>query len=255
MRSLKALVLCLAACQSPQSERTLPSGLVCHELRAGEGAPLAAGDLAVVTYVARRADGQVFEERTAAGREARIPVAPSNPIFWPDALALMHPGGRYSLRVPATSTWPAPLRPAWLPADGHVTYEVEVLRAIRFVAPMRPDPARTLAGDGFEYQVLAAGDAHAPDTQPTATVELDFTAWDQHGNVIDSTRPLEQPARFQPARAPTPFLARAAMAMKPGARWICAVPAQLALPRAGAVLAPEAPTWWMVELRTVSAKR
>ncbi|MEZ5963770.1 MAG: FKBP-type peptidyl-prolyl cis-trans isomerase [Planctomycetota bacterium] len=240
-----------AAAPSSPAPTTTASGLVWTELRPGNGEPLAPGDLAVVAYQARRADGEVFEDRTDRDQPVRIPVAQSNPIFWQEALQLMRVGGRYALTVPARLLWPEALRPPWLPVDGTAAYDVEVLRAVRQQAWIKPDPAHVQEGDGYSYQVLAPGDAGTAPAQPTDWVAMHFTAFDAHGNVVDSSRPLERPVRFRPSVAPSTFLERVSSVMRPGSRWTCLVPAKLAWRQPHEVLRPDDETCWVVELLSI----
>lgn len=85
----------------PPVERTTPSGLVVLDLVRGRGSPSAPGDRVVVHYVARLADGAVFDSSEDRGRPVTIEIGAGDVVpGWDEGLHGLRVGGRRRLTIP-----------------------------------------------------------------------------------------------------------------------------------------------------------
>ncbi len=244
------LALALPQSQSAAPDK-LPSGVEITVLRAGTGARPVNGDVVALDYVARQPDGTVVDRRPAS-QPGRMFVGSSNPRFWEEVLPLLAVGGTYRIVVPPAAMWPDVLWPEGVPKDARITYEASLREVVRPPEFAKPDPDQSHDDDaGFRYQVLAAGDGALPRAEDW--LEVHYALWDAEGHLVENTRFAGQPLRMRADTVPSPFLKRAPLLMRPGARWRCAMKVGYAFGRPHPTLEADALTYWDITLVRVTA--
>jgi len=105
--------------------RTLPSGLVYDEIVRGEGKQPTLDSIVKVDYTGTLEDGSVFDSSVARGVPAEFQL---NQVIkgWQEGVALMKPGGKAILTIPAALAYGSSSRPG-IPANSDLQFEVELL--------------------------------------------------------------------------------------------------------------------------------
>ena len=227
-----------------------PPALQVRETTAGSGEPLRRGDHAKVRYLARTGDGRVFEDRSAQEPPVQMVVGPQMPPWWEEGLQAMRPGGHYRVEVPIERMGPAARRPAALQGSAVVTYDVQVVGAIRMPRFSPLDPGKSRDEAGFPTEVLAAGTGEPPAATHWCTFH--FVAFGENGGVVDSTYAVEKPMRAPAAATGVPFLSAILPRMRPGATFRCTSPATAGHSRWPAILGATHTITWQVELLAVT---
>lgn len=113
-----------AAAEAPGARKT-ESGLVFEELTAGEGAAPTLEQMVKVHYVGTLSDGTVFDSSRDRGEPTEFKL---NQVIkgWQEGLALMKPGSRAKLTIPAELAY-GPMAMASIPANSVLCFDVELL--------------------------------------------------------------------------------------------------------------------------------
>jgi FKBP-type peptidyl-prolyl cis-trans isomerase FkpA len=101
------------------------SGLIMHELTAGEGASPASTDTVVVHYHGTLVDGTVFDSSVDRGSPARFPLNRVIPC-WTEGVAKMKVGGKSRLVCPPQIAYGA-RGSGKIPPNAAIVFEVELL--------------------------------------------------------------------------------------------------------------------------------
>jgi hypothetical protein len=116
----------------------MPSGLQYQVIRAGSGARPTVGDIALISYEGRFADGTLFDR----GGPAPIPVGRMFPGF-NEGLALMPVGSKYRLWIPPALGMPEGSGP--VPPNSLLIFDIDLLTVVPQSA-MRSPAAMPAAG-------------------------------------------------------------------------------------------------------------
>uniref|UniRef100_A0A7S0EZR4 peptidylprolyl isomerase n=1 Tax=Phaeocystis antarctica TaxID=33657 RepID=A0A7S0EZR4_9EUKA len=113
-----------AAAEAPGARKT-ESGLIYEELAAGEGASPALEQMVKVHYVGTLADGTVFDSSRDRGEPTEFVL---NQVIkgWQEGLALMKPGSRAKLTIPAELAY-GPMATGGIPANSALCFDVELI--------------------------------------------------------------------------------------------------------------------------------
>jgi FKBP-type peptidyl-prolyl cis-trans isomerase FkpA len=97
---------------------------VYEEIKAGEGNSPSLEDTVKVDYTGTLADGSVFDSSVARGVPAEFPL---NKVItgWQEGVALMKPGGKAKLTIPARLAYGSKERPK-IPANSVLQFEIEL---------------------------------------------------------------------------------------------------------------------------------
>jgi FKBP-type peptidyl-prolyl cis-trans isomerase len=116
-----------AAAEAPGAIKT-DSGLVYEELQPGEGASPSLDQKVKVHYVGTLSDGTVFDSSRARGEPTEFVL---NQVIrgWQEGLALMKPGARAKLTIPADLAY-GPIATGSIPANSALCFDVELLEVI-----------------------------------------------------------------------------------------------------------------------------
>lgn len=106
--------------------RVTESGLQFEEVRAGKGASPVAGDMVLLNYEGKLADGTVFDSSYASGQPAVFPVDGLIPGF-SEALKLMKPGGEYRIVIPPALGYGDKGAGGVIPPNAVLDFKVELL--------------------------------------------------------------------------------------------------------------------------------
>lgn len=114
-----------AAAESPGA-RTTESGLVYEELAAGEGASPGLEQMVKVHYVGTLSDGTVFDSSRDRGEPTEFVL---NQVIkgWQEGLALMKPGSRAKLTIPAELAYGPMAMGDKIPANSALCFDVELI--------------------------------------------------------------------------------------------------------------------------------
>jgi FKBP-type peptidyl-prolyl cis-trans isomerase len=200
---------------------TLQSGLVLQELRIGAGEEATDGCYLALHYDARIAAAGVVErsdppyDSTRSGDPffAKLGKTPLLPGF-ADGIRGMKEGGRRRLTIPPALGYAATGK-GRVPPDATLEYEVELVA----VFERRPS--------GLQYWVAKEG--RGEPARPGTRVVLDFKAWLlESGREVASSRMLGRALEFPVGEGRAlPGLEEALALMKPGSRFILALPPEL----------------------------
>jgi FKBP-type peptidyl-prolyl cis-trans isomerase FklB len=127
----------LAEVAKQEGVKSLPSGLLYKEIRAGEGKSPGANSLATVNYRGSLIDGGEFDSTDAGGEPAKLRV---NRLIkgWREGIQLMKEGAKWELYIPPNLAFGKSPRDKRIPPNSAVVYEVELLS----VEPAPAAPAR-----------------------------------------------------------------------------------------------------------------
>ncbi|MCS6783048.1 MAG: FKBP-type peptidyl-prolyl cis-trans isomerase [Gloeomargarita sp. SKYBB_i_bin120] len=105
-----------------------PSGLRYQELRLGKGASPKRGQTAVVHYVGKLADGQVFDSSYDRNQPFRFRVGVGQVIRgWDEGVATMRVGGQRRLEIPPELGYGAQGVGGVIPPNATLYFDVELL--------------------------------------------------------------------------------------------------------------------------------
>lgn len=206
---------------------TLPSGLIVQELAAGRGEPPLDGSYVAIHYEARvrteRAGDAPFD--STRGGEPFIVKLGTTPLIagLTEGLRGMKEGGRRRLTIPPALGYGAIGKGA-IPPGTTLDYDVELVAVF----------ARSASG--LQYRVMTAGAGEPPhDGQ---RVEIQHRAWLlETGRELSNWKDLQNPVEFVLGKAAAlPGLEEALHSMRPGARWLLALPPKLAYGEHGVAL-------------------
>ena len=228
---------------------TTASGLTYCVLKAGgEGTAPRLGDRVRVHYTGWLTDGTVFDSSRTRGEPAEFALGQVIE-GWNEGLQLVTPGARIKLTIPPRLGYGAPGQPPVIPANATLVFDIELLavtaRAPEFHA-VKADA--TKSDSGLRWEALAEGSGEPP--KPGDPVQLAFTVWNTEGKLVYCSSTMDGPAYSSAASTRWKFMSEALPMMKPGARWACEVPAQLAF--GDRAVNPDLPAGatsvWMMEL-------
>jgi FKBP-type peptidyl-prolyl cis-trans isomerase len=230
------------------------SGLVYSVLTpGGKGPAPKTGDTVTVHYTGWLTNGKIFDSSRQRGEPASFPVGGLIP-GWNEALALMTPGARWKLTIPAELGYGAQGSPPTIPPNSTLIFDVELIR-FRGVPVFRTgDPARqTTTPSGLVMEMLDAGQGEVPG--PRDEIELDFAFWTTAGKLVDSSVAQGRPIKASRNALRFPFMKEALEHLKPGGRVWLKVPAALAFGDKGygQALPPGAESIWELTLVSVKA--
>ena len=134
---------------------------------------------------------------------------------------------------------------------GDTIWELEVTGVNKLPVFRALDPAKVVTTQsGLQYEVLAAGDGESP--KATDTVSVHYTGWLTDGKMFDSSHARGMPAEF-PLNRVIPGWTEGVQLMKPGAKFLFAIPGKLAYGERGSPpkIPGNATLVFLVELLTV----
>lgn len=102
------------------------TGLQFEEVRAGAGDSPVAGDMVLLNYEGKLADGTVFDSSYAGGQPAVFPVDGLIPGFT-EALKRMKPGGEYRIMIPPALGYGEKGAGGVIPPNAVLEFRVELL--------------------------------------------------------------------------------------------------------------------------------
>jgi FKBP-type peptidyl-prolyl cis-trans isomerase len=234
---------------------TTASGLVYSVL--AEGAPDAPaptiGDQVQVHYTGWLTDGTVFDDSRTGGEPASFRLGKVIE-GWNEGLALMRPGARYKLTLPAELAYGDRAR-GEIPANSVLIFDVELLGVEpgpptpTFAAP-RAETSVTLA-NGLRYEVVREGAGRAATGDERVVV--DFAFWNPAGRLLDWSGWEESgPIRCTPDQPPLPFFADLLPVLLPGSAVLAEVPATLSFgDQAMPGIEAGSATFWKLEARSI----
>ena len=120
--------------------KTLPSGLMYREIKAGEGATPMVQDAVVVNYRGYLADGTEFDSSYERGKPTTLQV---RKVIkgWREALLLMKEGAQWELFIPPDLAYGKRGRQKSIPPNSALVFEVELIAVQKQVpVPRRPAP-------------------------------------------------------------------------------------------------------------------
>jgi FKBP-type peptidyl-prolyl cis-trans isomerase len=136
-RSLTLLAALCAACHGNPAPSPQPAAqaFAINELAAGDGAPIATGQTAVVDYTGWLYDaaapdhkGRVFDSSRASGMPLRFPLGTGQVIAgWDRGLAGMKVHGRRLLTIPPDLAYGATGAGGVIPPNATLIFDVELL--------------------------------------------------------------------------------------------------------------------------------
>jgi len=122
--------------------KTLPSGVIFIEDKAGTGDAPKATDKVKVHYTGKLMDGTVFDSSVERGQPATFPL---NQVIkcWTEGVQQMKPGGKAKLVCPADVAYGERGAPPKIKPGATLTFDVELLEIVKDTAPATPPPAAT----------------------------------------------------------------------------------------------------------------
>ena len=122
--------------------KTLPSGVIFIEEKAGTGDAPKATDKVKVHYTGKLMDGTVFDSSVERGQPATFPL---NQVIkcWTEGVQQMKPGGKAKLVCPADVAYGERGAPPKIKPGSTLTFDVELLEIVKETAPATPPPAAT----------------------------------------------------------------------------------------------------------------
>lgn len=140
---LIAALFAFNACKSEPPPLTTSSGLQIVELQPGTGTEATRGDIVEIGYEGRLADGTLFDSSKTRGVSTRFRLGYERAIkAWDEGVLGMKVGGRRKLIVPPALGYPANARPASVPENATLTFEIELLKVTPPNALMLADDER-----------------------------------------------------------------------------------------------------------------
>ncbi len=109
--------------------KTLPSGVVIKQLKAGTGAQPTATDTVQVHYRGTLTDGTEFDSSFKRNAPATFPLNRVIPC-WTQGVAEMKVGGKAQLTCPAQTAYGERGVPGTIPPNSTLTFEVELLSVV-----------------------------------------------------------------------------------------------------------------------------
>jgi len=129
-REKDASAVFLKSAAAESGAKTLPSGLVYRELKAGSGDSPTAKDKVKVHYTGKLRDGTVFDSSVARGAPADFPLGRMIPC-WREGLQLMKQGGKAMIACPSDLAYGDKGMPPGtgdrIPPGAALSFEVELL--------------------------------------------------------------------------------------------------------------------------------
>lgn len=258
---LLAACCCIAATPAAQGDAgkipddkdpvTTASGLRYSVLTPGQpGKSPKLGDKVKVHYTGWLTDGTVFDSSRQRGEPAEF-VLGAVIEGWNEALQLMTPGARYKLTLPSALAYGDAGRPPTIPQKATLVFDVELISFVEgppLPVFRKPDQEKqTKTASGLEYEVLAAGEGESP--APDQLLELSYALWNTDGRLMESSVMMGETLQGTIEDFRLPFLKESLALMKPGARWLCEVPPELAFgPQPRGALPANSTTIWEVQL-------
>ena len=121
-------LLTLPACESSPKFTTLPSGLQFADLTVGTGEEAKNRDNVEIHYIGRLPDGRVFMDTYNRGASHRFMLGVGRAIKgWDEGIVGMKVGGKRRLIVPPALGYPRNRKPAAVPLDTPVEFDIELL--------------------------------------------------------------------------------------------------------------------------------
>ena len=122
--------------------KTLPSGVIFIEEKAGTGDAPKATDKVKVHYTGKLIDGTVFDSSVERGQPATFPL---NQVIkcWTEGVQQMKPGGKAKLVCPADVAYGERGAPPKIKPGATLTFDVELLEIVKDTPPATPPPAAT----------------------------------------------------------------------------------------------------------------
>ena len=197
---------------------TLPSGLQYSVLKAGgQDASPALGDKVLVHYTGWTVDGGLFDSSRERGTAAEFAVGQLI-AGWNEALALMHPGDRWKLTIPADLAYGERGSPPRIPANAILIFDMELIevteRGLPFV-PFKEAPENKTLKTGTQYQQLLEGKGEAPaDTFDYAGIQ--WAIHTEDGELLFNASMLGQDLSGKCSTIPFEFFQEALHVLKPG---------------------------------------
>jgi FKBP-type peptidyl-prolyl cis-trans isomerase len=256
--ALAGLAACLGA-QDPPAKNAIPedkdpvttaSGLKYTVLRAAEtaGPHPGLGDRVHVHYTGWLEDGTEFDSSRRHGQPATF-VLGRVIQGWNEGVALMSPGARYKLTVPAALGYGEAGEPrARIPGNATLIFDVELLRidqAPAFVAP-QPDKTATTAS-GVKYEVTAAGSGE--NLTDKDRVELEYGVWTRAGQSVMSHLDERAPIKVGIGDLQMQFMRELLVQLKDGGACVAEVPVATVFTRGKPpVLGDDKECIWMLKV-------
>jgi FKBP-type peptidyl-prolyl cis-trans isomerase len=238
-----------------RNRTTLPSGLEISFLApGGSQAPPKLGDKVTVHYTGWFPDGKVFDSTRKTGKPAEFRLGRVIE-GWSEALQMMSPGAQVKITVPPDLGYGSRGSPPSIPKDATLIFEIELVSvtlmpALPAYRDARLDGQKSTPS-GLVYEILEPGSGDAPRQHDI--VEIRYAIWNKNRKLVDCTdlagRPLSGPTGNLPVR----FLDEAVLLLKKGGRMRVEVPPEQCFGSMdrGALLPPDSPTVWEIELANV----
>jgi len=188
----------------PATATRLPSGVATRQLRAGTGkVQPRLQDFVLFFAIGRKSDGTVVQNTYSVAEPARMPMTKLYPA-WREAFAGMVAGEQRRFWFPANL---APKNPQ-TGAQEALVFDLELVHVIRVpdtpAALKNADPKASQVGLGTRVLSVKAGKGGAKATRLDAAL-LNFTVWNEAGEVLSSSAVDGRPTLFPLDRVMTSF--------------------------------------------------
>ena len=122
-------VLALIAAGAALAWFTVPRTVSVTTITAGMGASPTVGDVVIINYTGKLADGTVFDQ----GQNRPLPLDPGTIPGFTEGLTQMQKGGKYTLEIPAAKGYGAEEKTnqqtgeVVIPANSDLTFDIDLL--------------------------------------------------------------------------------------------------------------------------------
>lgn len=235
-----ALFTSLCAAQDPAPKSAIPedkdpvttkSGLTYSILKAGDekGVKPQRGDKVRVHYTGWLTNGTEFDSSRSRGEPAEFALG-GVIEGWNEGLALVTPGTRVKLTIPAELGYGANGMPPRIPGGATLVFDVELLEVMpgpRFAKP-NPEKQKALAS-GIKYEILTEGQG---DVTPDTRIEMQYAVWTHGGKLVINHLMEPQAIRLPPKDLRMEFMRDLLLTLKVGGSCLAEVPVATAWPQA-----------------------
>lgn len=177
------------------------SGLQYIIYEAGSGDTPANGDTVITHYTGYLPDGSKFDSSRDKNSTFNFPVGQGRVIRgWDEGFALMNPGTKALLIIPATLGYGATGSGEAIPPNSTLYFDVELVDIEEVQPPRQPIEVATTdftdLADGLRYHDFTIGDG--ANAESGKVVSLDFAVWDMTtGELLGDSATGGQPLNFK----------------------------------------------------------
>lgn len=228
----------------PDKTTTTDSGLSYEVIEKGEGEVPADQDVVAFSFAIWKKDGEVVQH--SGPNRSRTTLSGMRVPFIKEVLALMRPGARYRVEVPASAQGDLRNLPADQPTVWTLTVH-EITRMPEFSMPSEDDLESTESG--LKYQVIKEGEGRKPGDASRVTVH--YAGWLEDGTLFDSSYSRGKPSTFDLDGTVKGFQEGLKL-MQEGAVYKLVIPAELGYGERGSGRIPGGATLvFLVELKKI----